>query len=134
MKKNITPDFGQRRKESVQAKKAMIEKFRAAPGPDDPVVAERQAARERVVLERSTRLAKREAAKRAHEAQLAEQAARDAEMAAQAAREAAQISARAKADQAERDAALQAEQKTARDQRYAQRKAAKKQRRKEFYS
>jgi Family of unknown function (DUF6481) len=134
MKRNIVPDFGQRQKESAQAKKAMLEKFRAAPGPDDPAVAERQAAREKVVSERLTRAAKREAEKIAHEAELAARAARDAQLAAQAEREAADLSARAKADQDERDAALRAEQKTARDQRYAQRKAAKKQRRKEFYS
>jgi hypothetical protein len=134
MKRNIVPDFGQRQKESAQAKKAMLEKFRAAPGPDDPAVAQRQAAREKVVSERLTRAAKREAEKIAHEAELAARAARDAQLAAQAEREAADLSARAKADQDERDAALRAEQKTARDQRYAQRKAAKKQRRKEFYS
>jgi hypothetical protein len=44
------------------AKKAMLEKFRAELGPDDPVVAARRAARQAMQTERAARPAKRETA------------------------------------------------------------------------
>jgi hypothetical protein len=122
----MVPDLRERQDASAQAKKAMLEKFRAAPGPDDPAVAERRAAREALLVERTARAAQREAAKRAHEAELAQQTARAAELAAQAEREAAEIKARAAAERAEREAAVLVEQKAARDERYAARKAAAK--------
>jgi len=112
MRRNVLPNLQERQNASAEAKKAMLEKFRASPGPDDPAVVERRAAREAMLAERTARAAQREAAKRAHEAELAEQAARAA------------------AEQAEREAAALAEQKAARDERYKARKAAKKQRRK----
>jgi hypothetical protein len=130
MKKNVLPDFRQRQDDAAAAKKAMLGKFRATPGPDDPAVAERRRAREAMLAERAARAAQREAAKRAHEAELAEQAIRAAELAAQAERDAAEARARAEAERAEREAVILAEQKAARDERYAARKAAKKQRRK----
>ena len=130
MKKSVVPDRWQRQNDAAQAKKALLEKFRAEPGPDDPVVAERRAAREVIHASRIARAAQREAAKQAHEAELARQAARAAELAAQAEREAAELAVRAEAERAEREAAILAEQKAARDERYAARKAAKKQRRK----
>jgi Family of unknown function (DUF6481) len=130
MKRNQTPDLWQRQNDSAQAKKGMLEKFRAKPGPDDPAVAARRAARETMHAERAVRAVKREATKQAREADLAEQAVRAAELAAQAEREAAEETARAAAEQAKRETAILAEQKAARDQRYAARKAAKKQRRK----
>ncbi|MGA7485609.1 MAG: DUF6481 family protein, partial [Xanthobacteraceae bacterium] len=86
MKTDGFRDLRQRQNDSAQAKKAMLEKFRARPGPDDPAVAERRTAREAILAERAARAAQREAAKRAHEAELAEQAARAAELAAQAER------------------------------------------------
>jgi hypothetical protein len=130
MKKNVLPDYRQRQDDAVAAKRAMLGKFRAAPGPDDPAVAERRRAREAMLAERAARVAQREAAKLAHEAELAEQARLAAELAAQAEREAAEARAREEAERAEREAALLAEQKAARDERYRARKAAKKQRRK----
>ena len=130
MRRNVLPNLQERQNASAQAKKAMLEKFRATPGPDDPGVQERRAAREAMLAERTVRTSQREAAKLAREAELAEQAARAAALAEQAEREAAEMAARAAAEQAEREAAILAEQKAARDERYAARKAAKKQRRK----
>jgi hypothetical protein len=105
MRKNVLPDFRQRQDDAASAKKAILAKFRAIPGPDDPAVAERRMAREALLAERAARAAQREAAKRAHEAQLAEQAIRAAELAAQAEREAAEARARAEAERIERYAA-----------------------------
>ena len=133
------PDLKQRRITAVEAKKALLEKFRKAS--DDPAAADRRAENESVVNARVVRLAQREAAKIAHEAELAAQAARDAETARQAQIEMekaeaaiavskAELEAVAAVEQAARDAALAAEQKLARDERYLARKAAKKQRRK----
>jgi Family of unknown function (DUF6481) len=52
MKKNVLPDFRQRQDDAGASKRAMLEKFRAAPGPDDPAVAERRKAREAMLAER----------------------------------------------------------------------------------
>src|SRR6476661_4818546 len=103
MRRNVLPNLQERQNASAEAKKAMLEKFRASPGPDDPAVVERRAAREAMLAERTARAAEREAA---------------------------EMAARAAAEQAEREAAALAEQKAARDERYKARKAAKKQRRK----
>jgi len=77
--------------------------------------------------ERAARPAKRETARLAHEAELAEQALRAVELAAQAEREATEAAA---AEQAEHEAAVLAAQKAAHDQRYAARRTAKKEWRK----
>jgi GTP cyclohydrolase FolE2 len=69
---------------------------------------------------RAFRAAEREAAKKVREAELAAQATRAAEFAAQARREAQQAEVLAKAEAAERGAALAAEQKAERDARYVQ--------------
>jgi hypothetical protein len=102
----MSPDLWQRQHDSAQAKKAMLEKFRAEPRPDDPIVAARRAAREAMQTERAAGAAKREAARLAHEAELAKQALRTAELAAQAEREAAEAAARAAAEQAGHEAAV----------------------------
>ena len=117
------PDHQQRRS-AAAAKQAMLEKFRAVS--QDPEMARRQAARVAMNEARLVRQAEREAAKRAREAELAEQAARAAELAAQAQREAEEAEAMLAAQNAEREILLKAEQKAARDARYAARKAAKK--------
>jgi hypothetical protein len=109
------PDLQQRQSDVAAAKKATLEKFRAAA--DDPAVAMRHATRVAMNEARLVRIAKREAAKRTREAELAEQATRAAELEALAA-----------AEKAEREALVAAEQKVARDARYAARKAAKKER------
>jgi hypothetical protein len=108
--------FGERMNTAADAKKAMLEKFRARPGVDDPAVLERQAARQAVSLAREARSIERKAAREADAArQAAEQAAREAD--------AARLTAELQAEQVARDAALEAERKAARDARYAARKA-----------
>ena len=100
-----------------------MEKFRAAS--EDPAVATRRAARVAANEARLLRIAEREVAKRAREAELAE-------LALQTQREAEKIEALLAAQKAEREASLKAEQKAARDARYAARKAAKKERRRGY--
>ena len=72
------PGFADRQKAAQEAKQAILEKFRAQPGPDDPAVKQRQAEREAQAAERAKAKLAREAAK-------AEQKAREAEAAAEAA-------------------------------------------------
>jgi hypothetical protein len=62
------PDLQQRQRDAAAAKKATLEKFRAAS--DDPAVAMRHATRMAMNEARSVRIAEREAAKRAREAEL----------------------------------------------------------------
>src|ERR1700738_1909218 len=96
-----------------------LEKFRARSGVNDPAFAERQAARHVIDVARDARTAERKAARLAsvaHEA--AEKAARYAAAEAEQAARDAEV-----ARQAANDVPRQAEQKTARDARYAARKA-----------
>ena len=114
--------FRDRLNAAAEAKKALLEKFRAKAGPDDPAVVERQAARQAVSEARDVRDVARKAAR---EEDAVRRAAEAEQRAADAAREAAAQAARdaeAKAETAARDAALKAEQKAARDARYAARK------------
>jgi hypothetical protein len=109
------PSFADRQKAALQARKDILTKFRAQPGPDDPAVKQRQAEREAQAAERAK-------AKLAREASKAEQKAREAE----AARQAALHLAREKEEAAARELALEAERKAARDARYAARKKKRK--------
>lgn len=109
------PSFADRQKAAQEARKSILNKFRAAPGPDDPAVLQRRAEREAQAAERAKAKLVRDAAK-------AEQQAREAEAAAEAA---AQL-AREKEEAIAREAALEAERKAARDARYAARKKKKK--------
>jgi Family of unknown function (DUF6481) len=106
------PDFADRQKAALQAKKDLLNKFRAQPGPDDPEVAKRRAEREAIAANRERMRLEREAGK-------ADELRREAE--AEAA-EAARI-AREKEEEAARQEALEAEQKAKRDARYAARKS-----------
>lgn len=128
------PDLQERQQTAAAAKKAMLEKFKAAV--NDPTAAEKHAARHALHQARLARMAEREAANeaagKAREAELAAQAARKAELAAKARREAEEAAARAEAEAAERTLSLLTEQKVARDARYAARKAAKKARRRGY--
>jgi len=90
--------FGERLSAAADARRAALERFRARPGPDDPAVVARRAARQAVSEAREARAAEREAAREAE-------------------------AARRTAERADRDAALEAERKAARDARYAARKA-----------
>jgi len=105
------PGFADRQKAALQAKRDLLNKFRAQPGPDDPEMAKRRAEREAIA-------ANREKAKAAREAAKLEAKRRDEE--AKAA-DAARI-AREKEEEAARQAALEADQKAKRDARYAARK------------
>src|SRR5918997_4457962 len=123
-------NFNDRLATAANARKATLERFRARPGPDDPAVLERQAAQKAVAAAREARAAERKAAREAEAArQAAESAARVAEQERQAAEQAArqaEAAERAAAPDADKKApalALAAEQKTARDARYAARKA-----------
>ena len=107
----------------------MQQRFHATVGADDPALAEQKVARQAISAAREVRLAERVANKAAE----AERGAleRDCEAAEQKARETAerelrlQQDAREIVERAERQAALQVEQKAARDARYAARKARK---------
>ena len=103
----------------AEARKAVLEKFKARPGPDDPEVKARQAA---AVAKEAERQAKREATKIAKQQREAE------ELVAKAAAEAAKKAAEEAAYAAEVAAAeeLELKQKADRDARYAARKAKKK--------
>ena len=109
------PSFADRQKAAQEARKAILNKFRAQPGPDDPAVKQRQA-------EREAQAALRAKAREAREAERAEQKRREEEAAAEAA---AQL-AREKEEAAARELELEAERKAARDARYAARKKRKK--------
>jgi hypothetical protein len=124
------PELKDRQEAASAAKKAILEKFKAAA--NDPRIAERQAERIAIAEARQVRMAEREAAKKAREAELAAQRAREAELAAQAQREAEEAAARLKAEEAEKAEILAMQQKADRDARYAARKAAKKERRRGY--
>jgi hypothetical protein len=123
----LDPDLNDRQSHAAAAKKALLEKFRAAAA--DPTIEQRRAAYE---AESLARKAIRDAARKKREAEEAIATARAAELAEKARREAEEFAALATAEAAEREAALKAEQKAARDARYAARKAAKKERRRGY--
>ena len=78
--------FTDRAEAAAAAKKAMLEKFRAKPSPDDPAVLARAAERKAIADAREVRAAERKLARDAEDARrAAEDAARQAELAAQAA-------------------------------------------------
>jgi hypothetical protein len=108
------PSFADRQKAAQEARKNILNKFRSQPGPDDPAVKARQAEREALATERAKANLAREAAK-AERKRLEEEAAATA---------AAELL-RAKEKVVARQAALEAEQKVARDARYAARKKKK---------
>jgi hypothetical protein len=108
------PSFADRQKAAQEARKSILNKFRAAPGPNDPEVMKRQAEREALAATRAQAKIARDAAKAE---QLAREAAEKAEAAAQLIREQEEAAAAA--------IALEAEKKAARDARYAARKKRK---------
>jgi hypothetical protein len=108
----------ERRKAAADAKQQLLDKFKAAPKPDDPQVQAKRAEREALAAARDVRHAERErlkqesAARRTAEAaerKVAEAQAREADL----------------KDREERAAAGEAERKAERDRRYAARKARK---------
>jgi hypothetical protein len=103
---------------SAEAKKAMLERFKARPPADDPAVLARRAEREAIARARDERTAEREKLKREEEAR------REAERIAFEAAE-RERKEREENERIERELALEAARKAARDARYAARKAAK---------
>ena len=108
------PGFADRQKAAQEARKNLLNKFRAQPAPDDHTELQRRAEREAIA-------ARREEARQAREIALAEQKRIDEEAAAA---EAIRL-AREKEEEVERLAALEQEQKAKRDARYAARKKKK---------
>src|SRR3954452_126532 len=109
------PGYADRQKAAQEAKRAILDKFRAQPGPDDPAVKQRQAEREAQAAARA----------KAREAREAEKAAKKAEEERLAAEAAAQL-AREQEEAAAREAALEVERNSARDARYAARNKKRK--------
>jgi hypothetical protein len=126
----LSPDLHERQKNAAAVKKAMLEKFRAKAL--DPALEQARLKRIAIAEARDARMAEREVARLAREAELAAQAARQAELAAKAQREKEELEALIAAEEAAKAEALAAEQKAARDARYAARKAAKKVRRRGY--
>lgn len=116
--RNFNKSMIERRTDAAEAKKAILRKLQAMPGPDDPAVAARRAERKAIIVAREARIAAKAAA--AEQARI-EEAAREAadavarELAAQ----------QAEQERMEREAALDAQKQRERDLRYAARKAAK---------
>ncbi len=111
--------FSERQTSSADAKRALLRRFHAQPGPDDPAVIEQRAARQALVAAREKRIAEREAARREAKARDAAEAQQRAE------RERIETAERAEREAAEA-LALEAERKAARDARYAARKSRQK--------
>jgi hypothetical protein len=111
--------FTNRLTSAADAKNALLERFRARPGPDDPAVVARRAEQAAIEAAREIRVAERKAAREAEAVRLA------AEQAAQEeARKAQDVELLAKkAEEAVRAAERAAEAKAARDARYAARRA-----------
>lgn len=105
------PSFADRQKAAMEARKNILNKFKAQPGPDDPAVMARAAERGAQAIARGKAKEERDVAK-AELKRLEEEEAVAA--AAAAAREAKEAAAR--------EVALEAERKAARDARYAARK------------
>jgi hypothetical protein len=105
------PSFTDRQKAAQEARKILLNKFRTQPGPNDPAVKARQAEREALAAERAKAALAREAAK-------AERKRVEVEVAAATAAQLLRENEEALA----RQAALESDQKAARDARYAARK------------
>ncbi len=93
--------FTDRQANSANAKKALLERFKKRPGPDDPVMVQRRAEREAIAAARAEREAKKEAERLEIErlAALERAAQEEAERLAEIEREVQR-----KAEQAKRDA------------------------------
>jgi hypothetical protein len=113
--------FEDRRAAAAEAKKALVERFKARPPADDPEVLARAAERKAIQEAREIRQGERARQKALEEeARLREDEARKAAEA-----KAAEEAEAKAAEQAARDEAIRAERKAARDAKYAARKARK---------
>ena len=122
------PGVVDRQQTADAAKQEQRAKFKAAS--TDPSRVARQERHVEVGAARASRHAARDAAAEAKRQELAAETVKAAEIAAEAQRDLEAQREQADAAAAEQQAELLAEQKVARDERYAARKAAKKQRRK----
>ena len=123
-------DVFERRNAANDAKKALLEKYKARPAADDPMVVARQVERKAILEARAIREAEKE---KLGQERLAREAAEKAEREAKAeaerlaAEEAAQADAKAReaeeADRISRVLSDEAERKAKRDARYAARKS-----------
>jgi len=122
-------NFAERRDASVDAKRALLEKFKAKPTADDPAVVARQVERQAILEAREKREAEKARLKQerlvreAAEAEARRKAEEEARLQAEA--EAAELAKLREADEAARIAellAVEAAQKAKRDARYAARK------------
>lgn len=123
-------DFAERRNAAVEAKKALLERFKSRPSEDDADVIARKKEREAILAAREIREKEKEAARQAKLAREAvERAERErlAEIARKEAEEQARIEAEARAAEEHERLALylaeEADQKARRDARYAARKS-----------
>ena len=117
--------FSERLSTAADAKKALLDKFRARPAADDPDVVARGEARKAISEARETRAAEREAVRAEEQGREAAERAREAVKRAGRELAAQEQQARETAETAEREAALEIELKAQRDARYAARKARK---------
>ena len=111
-------DLAERLSKPASARLAILQKFRAKPGADDPGEIQRRAARQEIVNARDLRTAKRNASRAAEEAR------KSTENSAREAAEQAQRIAQEQQDAA-KDELQEAKQKAKRDARYAARKKRK---------
>jgi hypothetical protein len=123
-------DFSERRTAAVEAKKALLERFKAKPAADDPAVIAKQQERQAILAARAIREKEKEKARQEKLArEAAERAERErlAEIARKEAEELARIEAEARAaeelERVARQLNEEAEQKAKRDARYAARKS-----------
>ena len=111
--------FEDRRNAAADAKKALVERFKARPAADDPTVQAKAAERKAIQEARDIRQAERSRVKAEEQARLnaADEARKIADAAAHAEAEARLV------DTARRDEEIRAERKAARDAKYAARKS-----------
>lgn len=120
--------FQERQAAATTAKKALLERSKEIAA--DPAIAQRRAERQELAKARQVRAEARAAEKKVAAEKMAADAARAEEANQQAAAEAALLQVALQHEEDQRQMAVLAEQKTARDAKYAARKAAKKDRRK----
>jgi hypothetical protein len=113
------PKFDDRQRTALDAKKALLEKFRATPGPGHPEFEARE--KERLAL--AAARAERQAAKDAAAAEKARLDDIERELAAKALQEELDRKDRERAEQDEQEKQLEVDKKAERDARYAARKA-----------
>lgn len=119
--------FQERQAAATTARKALLERSKEIAG--DPAIAQRRAERQELAKARQVRAEARAAEKKVAAEKIAADAARAEEANQKAAAEQSLLRVTLQREEEQRQVAVLAEQKTARDAKYAARKAAKKDRR-----